>query len=369
MAASSKVYFTDFRVRNDEDMLRKLKRLCKAAGMEQIDFNDQFTAIKMHFGEPGNLAFLRPNYARVLVDYVKQLGGRPFLTDANTLYTGLRRNALDHLDSAYLNGFSPLTTGCHVLIADGLKGTDEVHVPVDGDYVRRAKIGRAVMDADIFISLTHFKGHEATGFGGTLKNIGMGCGSWAGKKEMHSSEKPAVDRELCTGCETCLANCAHDAVRIIEGHANIATDVCTGCGRCISVCPTGAIRPMDDQALQILVCKIAEYTKAVVQNRPHFHVSLIMDVSPYCDCYAASDAPIVPDVGMLASFDPVALDQACADLVNRQPVMPNSMLGEAGTPIGDHFNHLHSGTDWAYGLQHAEKIGLGTRAYELITLK
>ncbi|MHC1786709.1 MAG: DUF362 domain-containing protein [Christensenellales bacterium] len=365
--SASKVYFTDFRVRNDEDMLSKLRRLCKAAGMEEIDFRDKFTAIKMHFGEPGNLAFLRPNYARVVADHVKALGGRPFLTDSNTLYTGRRRNALDHLDAAYMNGFSPLTVGCHVLIADGIKGTDEVAVPVKGDYVRQAKIGRTIMDADVFISLTHFKGHEATGFGGTLKNIGMGSGSYAGKKEMHSSEKPAVDRNGCIGCETCLGACAHDAIRMMDGCANIATDRCTGCGRCIAVCPSEAIHPMDDQALEILVCKVAEYTQAVVQDRPCFHISLIMDVSPMCDCYSHNDAPIVPDVGMLASFDPVALDQACADLVNRQPVSPSSLL--AGKPADpDHFHALHSDTNWAQGLDHAQKIGLGTRRYELITM-
>ena len=238
---SAKVWFTDFRVRNDENMLLKLQRLCKAAGIQDIDWQDKFTAIKMHFGEPGNLAFLRPNYAKAIVDLVRQLGGKPFLTDCNTLYVGGRRNALDHLDAAYQNGFSPLTVGCHVLIGDGLTGTDEVHVSVNGDYVRQAKIGRAVMDADAFISLTHFKGHEATGFGGALKNIGMGCGSFNGKKEMHSSEKPAVDRELCTACEQCLSACAHDAIHMIDGASNIMTDRCTGCGRCISTCPVGAI--------------------------------------------------------------------------------------------------------------------------------
>lgn len=364
----SKVYFTDFRVRGDEDMLHKLQRLCKKAGIEQINFKGKFTAIKMHFGEPGNLAFLRPNYAKAVADLVRQLQGKPFLTDCNTLYTGQRRNALDHLDSAYLNGFSPLSTGCHVIIADGLTGTDEMYVSVNGDYVRQAKVGRAVMDADVFISLTHFKGHEATGFGGTLKNIGMGCGSYAGKKEMHSSEKPAVDRDACIGCETCLAACAHDAIHMIDGCANIATDKCTGCGRCIAVCPSEAIHPMDDQALEILVCKVAEYTKAVVQDRPNFHISLIMDVSPFCDCYSTSDAPIVPNVGMLASFDPVALDQACADLVNQQTPNVNSLLGEKPHQ-GDHFNALHSDTNWRHGLDHAQKIGLGTRAYELITMK
>ncbi|NLZ88191.1 MAG: DUF362 domain-containing protein [Clostridiales bacterium] len=367
----SNVYFTSFRVADGENLMQKLRRLCKKAGMERIDFKDKFTAIKMHFGEPGNLAFLRPNYAKTVVDHVADLGGKPFLTDANTLYTGKRRNALDHLDTAYTNGFSPFSAGCHVLIADGLKGTDDIKVDIQGDYVRQAKIGRAVMDADVFVSLTHFKGHEATGFGGTLKNIGMGCGSYEGKREMHSAEKPAVNRELCVGCERCAAACAHDAISMSAGKAYINTAACTGCGRCITTCPEGAIRPMNDQANIILVKKIAEYALAVVQGRPCFHISLIMDVSPFCDCYSANDAPIVPDVGMLAAFDPVALDQACADLVNNQVPVRDSLLGERARHHNshDHFHTLFSGTDWQAGLAHAEKIGLGTRQYELVTMR
>ena len=169
----SKVYFTSFKATGNENLLQKLHRLMKTAGFENIDFKDKYAAVKIHFGEYGNLAFLRPNYARVVADYVKELGGKPFLTDCNTLYVGSRKNALDHLETAYVNGFSPYQTGCHVLIADGLKGTDETLVPVNGEYVKEAKIGSAIMDADVFISLTHFKGHETAGFGGTIKNIGM----------------------------------------------------------------------------------------------------------------------------------------------------------------------------------------------------
>ena len=209
---ASKVYYTDLRVKNGDNLLTKLQRLIKTAGIGAIDFGGKYVAIKMHFGEPGNLAFLRPNYAKAVADVVKELGGKPFLTDCNTLYVGGRKNALDHLDSANLNGFNSITTGCQILIADGLKGTDEELVPVaGGEYVKEAKIGRAIMDADIFISLSHFKGHEATGFGGTLKNIGMGCGSRAGKMEMHSAGKPHVDQDLCIGCKQCAKICAHGA--------------------------------------------------------------------------------------------------------------------------------------------------------------
>jgi uncharacterized protein len=226
-----------------------------------------------------------------------------------------------------------------------------------------------VMDADVVLSLTHFKGHEGTGFGGALKNIGMGCGSREGKKEMHTSEKPAVDRAACIGCGICRKNCAHNAITITAKKAFISATACTGCGRCIAVCPEKAIHPMDSRANEILAKKIAEYALAVVGGRPQFHISLIVDVSPYCDCYANNDAPVIPDVGMLASFDAVALDQACADLANAQTPVSNSLLGECGAATGDHFHDMFRETDWQAGLSHAEKIGLGTRAYEMIVIK
>ena len=210
---ASKVYFADFRCPSwRENLPQKLARLMMTAGFGDIDMDGKYVAIKMHFGEPGNLAYLRPNWAKAVADLVKSQGGKPFLTDCNTLYVGGRKNALDHMESAYVNGFTPYSTGCHILIADGLKGNDEVAVPVEGgEYVKEAKIGRAVMDADVFISLTHFKGHEQAGFGGCLKNIGMGCGSRAGKMEQHNSGKPFVKQKLCVGCHACAKICAHGA--------------------------------------------------------------------------------------------------------------------------------------------------------------
>lgn len=368
----AKVYYTDLRTGNNNNLQQKLTRLIKKAGIANIDFEGKYTAIKMHFGEPGNLAFLRPNYAKTVVDIVKELGGRPFLVDCNTLYVGGRKNALDHLDSAYMNGFSPLTTGCHVLIGDGLKGTDDVNVPVNGgEYVKEAKIGQAVMDADIVISLTHFKGHETTGFGGTLKNIGMGCGSRAGKMEMHSAGKPSVEQSMCIGCGACSKICAHDAAVVTDKKASIDHNKCVGCGRCIGVCPKDAVKAASDESNDILNCKIAEYTKAVVDGRPSFHISLVIDVSPNCDCHAENDLPIVPDVGMFASFDPVALDVACADAVNAQPVIHGSVLEEhyhahEEAAHGDHFHVNHPDTNWKSGIEHAKKIGLGNDEYELI---
>ena len=222
----AKVYYTDFRtVAFGDGLPTKLKKLIQKAGIGQMDMDGKFVAIKMHFGELGNISFLRPNYARAVVDVVKELGGKPFLTDCNTMYPGSRKNALEHLYCAWENGFTPLTVGCPVIIGDGLKGTDDIGVPVaGGEYVKEARIGRAIMDADVFISLTHFKGHETTGFGGTIKNIGMGCGSRAGKTEQHSNGKPSIDEDVCRGCRRYQRECANGGLRPLPRRVQLRRD-------------------------------------------------------------------------------------------------------------------------------------------------
>lgn len=372
----AKVYFSDLRCHPGVNLLEKLQKLIRTAGMGEIDFNRKLVAIKMHFGEPGNLAFLRPNYAKAVADVVKELGGVPFLTDCNTLYPGRRKNALEHLDAAYENGFSPMSTGCQILIGDGLRGNDDVEVPVEGaEHIQTAKIGKAIMEADVFISLNHFKGHEQTGFGGALKNIGMGCGSRRGKMEQHAEGKPEINAKRCVGCRKCALQCAHSAISYgADGKAAIDLNKCVGCGRCIAVCNLDAIQAGNDCAMEELSCRMAEYAKAVVAGRPHFHISLVIDISPYCDCHSENDVPILPDVGMFASFDPVALDQACADACMKQQPIPGSVLDENMHSPGfcdhhDHFTNTTPVTDWKVCLAHAEKLGVGTRAYELITAR
>ena len=373
----SKVYFTDFRTGIGTGLPTKLQRLLKKAGLPNIDMEGKFVAIKMHFGELGNISYLRPNYARAVVDLVKELGGKPYLTDCNTMYPGSRKNALEHLECAWQNGFTPLTVGCPILIGDGLKGTDDVAVPVaGGEYVKEARIGRAVMDADIFISLSHFKGHEMTGFGGAIKNIGMGCGSRAGKKEQHSSGKPYIEEDACRGCRRCLKECANNGLMFNEesGKMSVNEANCVGCGRCLGACNFDAISFRCDNANELLNCKMAEYTKAVVDGRPHFHISLIVDVSPNCDCHSENDAPILPNIGMFASFDPLALDWACVDACMKAHPMPNSQLsdrmGKHGfVDLKDPFRNSTPASEWRSCLAHAEKIGLGSRDYDLVVMK
>lgn len=371
---SSKVYFTNLRTDPKHSLIKKMENLVNAAGISSIDFKDKFTAIKIHFGERGNMAYLRPNYAARLAEMIRDLGGKPFLTDSNTLYLGSRSNAVDHLVCAADNGYNPISAKCPVIIADGLKGTDIREIPINGEYCPAPKIGAAIAEADIVISMTHFKGHEQAGFGGALKNLGMGSASIAGKLELHSSSKPVINTENCRGCNMCVKNCAHDAVHLADHKAVINYDHCVGCGQCVAVCQFEGAVLKDWDTTETLCCKIAEYAKAVVEGKPNFHISFIMDVSPECDCWGHNDAPIVPNIGILASFDPVALDQACADLVMKAPkiVYHNRLedmnYKEEAHHHDDVFHVVHPDTDWRFGQAHGEKIGLGSTNYELITI-
>ena len=372
----SKVFFTDLHTKEFGDGLpSKLKTLIRTAGIGDIDMEGKFVAIKIHFGEHGNVAHLRPQFAKAVVDVVKELGGKPFLTDCNTMYPGARKNALEHLECAWENGFNPLSCGCPIIIADGLKGTDEALVPVEGgEYIKVAKIGRAIMDADVFISLNHFKGHNFSSLGGALKNTGMGCGSRAGKKEQHSSGTAHINEELCRGCRMCLNNCANGGLLFdAEKKKMTVTANCVGCGNCLGACNFDAIGFVNDEANELLSRRIAEYAKAVVDGRPQFHINMLLDISPSCDCHCENDTPILPNIGMLASKDILAIDQASVDLCQKAEPLPGSQLYNAVHAhdfhdSGNHFNNVHPLSDWKSCFEQAEKIGLGSRDYELINV-
>lgn len=373
----STVYFTDLRTSPGNSLPQKMKKLVRKAGIGQIDFKDKFTAIKIHFGEPGNVAYIRHNYAAALVDILKELGAKVFLTDSNTLYSGGRSNAVDHLKAAMDNGFNPISAHADVIIADGLKGTDYKEIELNGEYCKAPKIGAAIADADIIISMNHFKGHEQTGFGGALKNLGMGSASVGGKLELHSSSQPVINLENCIGCRICEKYCRHDAVKVTGKKAHIDYSKCVGCGQCVAVCQHEGAVVKDWDSSETLNYKIAEYALAVVKDKPSFHISFIMNVSPNCDCWNHNDAAIIPDLGIAASFDPVALDCACADLVKAAPVLQNNAITDIDGRSGqdhshdhhageDKFHIIHPDTKWEAGVEHGEKIGLGSREYTLV---
>ncbi len=368
----SRVTFSNLRTTPSKNLLDKFEAIIRKGGIETLDLQGKLTAIKMHFGEPGNLAFIRPNYAARLASIIRDLGGIPFLTDTCTLYSGRRSNAPNHLAAAQENGFTPATTGCQVVIADGLKGTNSIDVEINGKHCRTAKIAGDIVQADALISLTHFKGHEMTGFGGTLKNLGMGCASVGGKLEMHSTSQPNIVTENCTGCHQCVTACAHDAIALnAQRIAVIDGKKCVGCGQCIAVCQFNAAQVVWEAASEATGEKMAEYAAASLKGKPAFHISLLVDISPDCDCWSHNDYPLVANIGMAASLDPVALEQACVDMVTAAPALPGSRIMDENNPKDhlkgqDKFTLTHPDTHWESTLIHAEKLGMGTRIYERV---
>lgn len=365
--SKAKVYFIDFHTSPKQNILSKLNKLIDKAGLSSFDLDKKIVAIKIHFGEPGNMSYIRPNFASVVSKAVIKHGGLPFLTDSNTLYKGRRSNGVDHLTSAMENGFVPAVTGCQVIIADGVKGTDYAEIEINQKNCTTAKIGAAIAKADVLVSINHFKGHEMAGFGGCIKNIGMGSGSIGGKLEMHSDSQPYIVAENCTACKVCEKNCAHDAIHVTDKKvAVIDYEKCVGCGQCVAVC-------MFDSAqvrwnAELMLEKTAEYAFAAVKDKPSFHLNFVMDISPNCDCWNFNDVPIAPNIGILASTDPVAIDQASADLVNQAPVYKGSVI-ENHSHVTDKFKAVFPNTNWRAGLEYAEKIGLGTRDYELVKIE
>ncbi|AHF07757.1 DUF362 domain-containing protein [Desulfitobacterium metallireducens] len=365
---SAEVYFTNFQIKNGQSLLTKLEKLVNRSKILEGIAPKDLVALKLHFGERGNLAYIRPQYVRRVVDQVKMKGGRPFLTDANTLYVGSRSNAVDHLETAIENGFDYSVVGAPLMIADGLNGKDYVSVPVGLKHFQEVKIGSAAVHADALIAITHFKGHEATGFGGTLKNLGMGLGSRAGKQQQHSDILPTVKEDVCIACGKCKLWCPAQAITI-EGKAHINHELCIGCGECAVTCPHKAITVNWKTEPDVIQEKIVEYTAGVLKGKEGKvgFITFVNNVSPLCDCCGWNDIPIVHDIGILASTDPVAIDQAAVDLVNQAHGNPHSLLGKHHGE-GDKFRTLHPAVDWSVQLAYGEEIGLGTRDYKLISL-
>lgn len=367
----SKVYFTDMRANSRHESLpRKVSKLFKAAGFAGLFEKEQLVAVKLHFGEQGGTAFINPVLVRQVVDRVKESGGKPFLTDTNTLYVGSRANSVDHLQTAIENGFSYATVNAPIIIADGLFGKNFVDVEIEGTHFPSVKIGSDIANADAMIVMSHTKGHIITGFGGTIKNLGMGCGNRGGKQMMHSSLKPKVAAEGCKVCTTCLKWCPADAILITEKTAEIDHETCIGCGECTVVCPTKAIKIQWKSETVDVQERMAEYAWGAVKEKAGKvgFFNFVMNVTPDCDCNSWSDAYIVNDVGILASTDPVAIDQAAIDLINAQAGLSDTRLEANFAPGEDKFKGVYPNTDHEAQLRHAEKLGMGSRAYELVRL-
>jgi len=367
----STVYFADMRAGYRENLFQKLERLLQGADLGNTVCRGELVAIKVHFGEKGGHAYIRPTFIRRIVDQLKKCGSKPFLTDSSTLYPGERKEAVSALTCAIENGFDFAVVGAPLIMCDGLRGHAARKVPIAGELLKEVEIGHAILSADALVCVSHFKCHELTGFGGAIKNLGMGCSSRTGKMEQHCNLAPEVIEERCTSCGACLRVCAHDAIISVDGKARILEAKCVGCARCITVCQDRAISVNWGSEADLTMQKMAEYALGALHGKQDksLFINFVTQVSPACDCYGHTDAPIVPDIGILVSTDPVAIDQACADLVNQSPGLPGTALISGQQPGGDKFRGVHPQIDWETTLVHAEKIGLGSREYELVALK
>ncbi len=368
--STSIVYFTDMRSSAKENLLAKVVRLADRLDLKQIVPPRGLVAIKLHFGEKGNTAYIRPPFVRQIVERVRALGAFPFLTDANTLYAGTRADSVSHLHTAIENGFSFSVVNAPLIIADGLRGASYAMVKIQQDLFKTAYIAKEIAEADALISLAHFKGHELSGFGGTLKNLGMGCASRRGKMVQHADVSPKITRKKCVGCGECVEHCSQSAIALHEEKAVIDAKKCIGCGECILICSNKAIDVQWNADMALFQKKLVEYALAVLKGKEGkvAFLNFLTQISPACDCYGHSDAPIVHDLGIMASVDPVAIDQASVDMVNRQKALDGTALAANKEPGEDKFRALYPKVDWTIQLAYAEKIGLGSRDYELIII-
>ena len=369
----SKVFFYPLSAKHtEEDILKGIEVLFHGARFDRLLSEGEFCPVKLHFGEKANRTFLSPHHAGRIVSLIRKSGAKPFLTDANTIYRGSRANSVDHINVAHEHGFLPSIIGAPIIIADGLTGREYRKLKVHGKYFKEIKVAAAVLECSTMMVISHFKGHMLAGFGGALKNIGMGLASRSGKQEQHSDVKPKVDSSTCIMCFQCKETCPVNAISDNGDSALIDHDKCIGCGECTATCPTGAIEVRwrtDNRTFQE---KMIEYTSGILQ---HFkgnvgYFNILVNIVPHCDCMESSDPPIVEDIGILASRDPVALDRASVDLVNGRPGLPSSNFGKRfdAIPAGsDKFGKIHN-INWEYQLNYAEKLGIGTQAYDIVDL-
>lgn len=366
----NKVLFADMRTSTKKNLFDKLNLLLEGVDIKSRIKEKSLIAIKLHFGERGNTAFVSPIFVRTIVDKVKHYKGKPFITDTNTLYLGDRCEAVSHLTLATHHGYSYSVVNAPLIIADGIRGSTSVKVRIDKPIFKEVSVGAELFHADNIISVAHFKCHDLTGFGGTLKNLGMGGASRQGKLFQHSNISPNVDRKLCKGCGDCIEICPQNAISLMNKISNIDQEKCIGCAECITICPQEAIKIQWNETSINFQNKMVEHACGVLngkQGRAIF-LNFLMNISPACDCYGHADAPIVPNIGILASTDPVSIDQASVELVNQEIGIKNSALKCNFKKGEDKFRGLYPEIDWKIQLDYAEKLGLGYREYKLICI-
>ncbi|MDJ0989642.1 MAG: DUF362 domain-containing protein [Desulfobacterales bacterium] len=364
---ASKVYFWNLRTSMKMPYAKRVKRLIKRSGVFAPIESKALVAVKVHFGEAGATGFIAPIYIAPIVALLVKAGARPFLADTNTLYTGQRYEGVSHALVAARHGFDPNVLGAPVAIADGIRSQNAREVPIKGQHFKTCSIAGDFVDADVLVTLNHFKGHLLGGFGGVLKNLAMGCATVKGKMQQHCDMGPTLIEKNCTGCGACVAACLHGALDLEGEKASLTMEKCTGCGACLHACEYGALQIEWKENTPLFLERMVEYAAAALASQEiRAHITFVTNVSPGCDCEGHSDAPICPDQGVLVSDDPVALDQAALDLVNQAPPLYPSALPKGVQAGADKFMAVYPDIDGTHALAYAESMGLGTRKYERV---
>ena len=340
-----------------EELARKSRVLFEAAGLDKVADEGDLTAVKLHFGEGGNTQPTPVPVVREIVASLAARGAKPFLTETSTLYRGSRQNAVDHTRMILEHGFTLEATGAPVVMLDGLLGESQVDVPIAGKHYDAVKVATGARALQALIGIAHVTGHGGAAFGGQLKNIGMGMSSRGGKLMQHSGVEPQVDPDKCVACGACVEWCPTGAAELPEGgKARIVQAKCIGCGQCYSVCPAAAIPFNWGMSSPIMQERMAEHVLGVVKGREGKagFLNFAVRVTRNCDCggKAKPEEPVIPDVGVLASADPVALDQATCDVIREA----------AGRDV---FRELFPNVDGTVQMRHAAAIGAGTLDYAI----
>lgn len=324
-----------------------------------------YAGIKLHVGELGNKSYVKPEIVRVIVDELKKRGAKPFLFDCNSLYRGKRWNGVDHHENAYRNGFTYEAIGAPFIVGDGIRGMDETDIEIKDYEAESAHTGKIIEDIDYLFVLSHFKFHELFGYGGAIKNIGMGMASRRGKLFLHSDIRPGVLASRCTTCGACSATCPSNAITI-GNVAHIDKDTCIGCGVCVVACKYGAIEFEWSNTVEC-VMKTLYYAKAVIDKiKKCVFLNVLTDITPHCDCYGYTKDFVVEDIGFLLSKDIVSIDAASADLVNKAEPLAGVKWKRRELATKDKVKALYDiELDMNEFFREAEDIGLGSKEYNI----
>ncbi len=367
----STVYYWDLRTSRKAPFDVRIRRLLKKSEIAGYLRPEDLLALKIHFGEQGTTGFISPRLIKPFVEFFRKCGTKPFLTDTNTLYTGQRGESVSHSMQAADHGFDPNLLGAPVIIADGLKSGNQATLQYPGRHFENFYLAGDIVEADRIVNLSHFKGHPLTGFGGALKNLGMGCATRKGKMQQHCDLGPLVNKELCQGCGECIHVCSPGALSLnTEGVIDLDDKLCTGCAACLHTCPTGALRVNWKVDVQRFLERMLEYAAAVIKTRrsPLLNINFVLQVSPGCDCENHTDSPLCPDIGILASYDPVALDKASLDLVNQATPLQPSRLPENIERKQDKFLALYEHVPLNHFFEYAKQLNLGDARYRLLQI-